>query len=431
MVNWEELVSVKWDMRSDNEILFDLISPQKTAINKINVRKKGNVVESIEGDGERNACVGLQLLYSLHNSHYITGKSMPVYEFILDEGDSSSYRVLSSKTLADVVEALIGVYYVENGKQAANHFMKWVRFEVDFDSATEMEMKVRELQERCQQQAEGLEYKATRNGNLVTVQVFVDGVQVSIAQNSQKKMAQKLTARNALAVLKMKETEAAAKKKENEENGKKKNGSQTFTRQTLNDICLRRNWPMPLYRCVSEGGPTHAKRFIFAMRVNTSDKGKTLIAVLLIKSMYADLHKQGMKMLDVFLVPKVPLVYQQAEVIRDRWHREFEKKHVLVMTAQIILNILRHSIIKMEAINLLILDECHHAVKKHPYSLVMSEFYHTTTKVKRPSVLVLQNQIGQVNPQGIEFHFVVGAFESVITGACMRYFSQFRFDSFD
>ena len=56
------------------------------------------------------------------------------------------------------------------------------------------------------------------------------------------------------------------------------------------------------------------------------------------------------------------------------------------MTAQILLNILRHSIIKMEAINLLILDECHHAVKKHPYSLVMSEFYHTTRKEKRPSV---------------------------------------------
>lgn len=56
------------------------------------------------------------------------------------------------------------------------------------------------------------------------------------------------------------------------------------------------------------------------------------------------------------------------------------------MTAQILLNILRHSIIKMEGINLLILDECHHAVKKHPYSLVMSEFYHTTPREKRPSV---------------------------------------------
>ncbi|KAG4974748.1 hypothetical protein JHK82_031639 [Glycine max] len=68
-----------------------------------------------------------------------------------------------------------------------------------------------------------------------------------------------------------------------------------------------------------------------------------------------------------------------------RWLREFDTKHVLVMTAQILLNILRNSIIKMEAINLLIL-ECLHAMKKHPYSLVMSEFYHTTPKENKPSV---------------------------------------------
>lgn len=74
---------------------------------------------------------------------------------------------------------------------------------------------------------------------------------------------------------------------------------------------------------------------------------------------------------------------------------------VLVMTAQILLNILRHSIIKMEAINLLILDECHHAVKKHPYSLVMSEFYHTTSKEKRPSVFGMT--ASPVNLKGICF----------------------------
>lgn len=50
------------------------------------------------------------------------------------ESDSSSYRVLSSKTLADVVEALIGVYYVEGGKNAANHLMKWIGIQVEFDA---------------------------------------------------------------------------------------------------------------------------------------------------------------------------------------------------------------------------------------------------------------------------------------------------------
>ncbi|KAF9605749.1 hypothetical protein IFM89_018145 [Coptis chinensis] len=41
------------------------------------------------------------------------------------ESDLSCYRVLYSKTLADVVEALIGVYYVE-GEESAHHLMNWI-----------------------------------------------------------------------------------------------------------------------------------------------------------------------------------------------------------------------------------------------------------------------------------------------------------------
>ena len=43
--------------------------------------------------------------------------------------------------------------------------------------------------------------------------------------------------------------------------------------------------------------------------------GKTLIAVLLIKSIFDDLQKQNRKMLSVFLVPKVPLVYQVVKFV--------------------------------------------------------------------------------------------------------------------
>ena len=75
------------------------------------------------------------------------------------------------------------------------------------------------------------------------------------------------------------------------------------------------------------------------------------------------------------------------------------------MTAQILLNILRHSIIKMECIHLLILDECHHAVKKHPYSLVMSEFYHTTPKEKRPAVFGMTASPVNLKGMCIIFYF--------------------------
>ncbi|KAE8662432.1 Endoribonuclease Dicer-like protein 1 [Hibiscus syriacus] len=178
------------------------------------------------------------------------------------------------KVLGDIVESIAGGIFLDSGRDTA---VVWRVFQPLLHPMVTPETlpmhPVRELQERCQQQAEGLEYKASRSGNLATVEVFIDGVQVGVAQNPQKKMAQKLAARNALAVLKEKETADA---KENpEENGKKKNGNQTFTRQTLNDICLRRNWPMPSYRCVSEGGPAHAKRFTFAVKVNTTDRGWT------------------------------------------------------------------------------------------------------------------------------------------------------------
>lgn len=112
---------------------------------------------------------------------------------------------------------------------------------------------VRELQERCQQQAEGLEYKSSRAGNVATVEVYIDGIQVGLAQNPQKKMAQKLAARNALVTLKekeasQKEAAKAAAEAAGEVEDVKKKANQTFTRQLLNDTCLRRQWPMPQYR---------------------------------------------------------------------------------------------------------------------------------------------------------------------------------------
>ncbi|XP_050249563.1 endoribonuclease Dicer homolog 1 [Quercus robur] len=179
------------------------------------------------------------------------------------------------KVLGDIVESIAGAIFLDSGRETS---VVWKVFQPLLHPMVTPETlpmhPVRELQERCQQQAEGLEYKASRSGNVATVEVFIDGVPIGIAQNPQKKMAQKLAARNALAALKEKET-AEAKENDDENGKKKKNGSQTFTRQTLNDICLRRNWPMPFYRCVNEGGPAHAKRFTFAVRVNTTDRGWT------------------------------------------------------------------------------------------------------------------------------------------------------------
>ncbi|GMP43986.1 hypothetical protein CsSME_00013129 [Camellia sinensis var. sinensis] len=234
-------------------------------------------------NNENFARVAVKHKLHLHLRHGSSALEKQIRDFVKDVQDELSKPGFNSfglgdckapKVLGDIVESIAGAIFLDSGRDTA---VVWRVFQPLLHPMVTPETlpmhPVRELQERCQQQAEGLEYKATRSGNLATVEVFIDGVQVGIAQNPQKKMAQKLAARNALVALKERET-AEAKEKASED-GKRKNGSQTFTRQTLNDICLRRNWPMPLYRCVSEGGPAHAKRFTFAVRVNTTDRGWT------------------------------------------------------------------------------------------------------------------------------------------------------------
>lgn len=124
--------------------------------------------------------------------------------------------------------------------------------------------------------------------------------------------------------------------------------------------------------------------------------GKTLIAVMLIKS-YAHLLRKPQNNYAVFLVPTVVLVRQQANYLeihtdlkvgqywgdmgvdlwdREKWQKELNTHEVFVMTPQILLDNLRHCFFTLDTIRLLIFDECHHARKKHPYALIMHEFYH-------------------------------------------------------
>lgn len=58
----------------------------------------------------------------------------------------------------------------------------------------------------------------------------------------------------------------------------------------------------------------------------------------------------------------------------SEWEKEFNENNVLVMIAQIFLNLLNHSYIQLSQVNLLIFDECHHAKKKHPYRQIMQVF---------------------------------------------------------
>ncbi|KAI8637061.1 putative dicer-like protein [Parasitella parasitica] len=131
--------------------------------------------------------------------------------------------------------------------------------------------------------------------------------------------------------------------------------------------------------------------------------GKTLIAVMLIKYMLAieneksKSNKDYKKKITFFLVDRVHLVFQQANVIRancdarikelcgdmnvDSWKEAtwidiWDNNDICVLTAQIFLDNLRSGFLTLDRVNLLIFDECHHASKGHPFNLIMVEFYH-------------------------------------------------------
>ncbi|KAL1761626.1 hypothetical protein FB107DRAFT_200640 [Schizophyllum commune] len=135
--------------------------------------------------------------------------------------------------------------------------------------------------------------------------------------------------------------------------------------------------------------------------------GKTYIGLMLIKWIAS--QPQNKDKLIVFLVPRVALVEQQGNFIaansslrvtqkhgqnaldmadREGWAAVFATSDVLVMTAQIYLDLLTHSHWSIARTSLIIFDECHHVQKNDPYRQIMDEYRHCAPDL-RPRVLGL------------------------------------------
>ena len=109
-------------------------------------------------------------------------------------------------------------------------------------------------------------------------------------------------------------------------------------------------------------------------------------------------QNMGVAVIRIFARALVALVSQQADAFRTHtnlkvghftgstivgwdettWRAEFDRQQVLVMTSQILVNLLNSAHLRFAHVSLLVLDECHHAVGNHPYRQLMTHYGNST-----------------------------------------------------
>lgn len=144
--------------------------------------------------------------------------------------------------------------------------------------------------------------------------------------------------------------------------------------------------------------------------------GKTLIAVKVIDHFTDDrakapLEKGGKRSL--FLVNTLQLGYQVTAEIKNllgfevacwnsethkkswskaRYHDELDEHQVIVATAQLFLDAVKHSYIKISQLNVVVYDECHHGRMNHPYHELMKQFMHVEPN-EQPRIVGLSGML--------------------------------------
>ena len=125
----------------------------------------------------------------------------------------------------------------------------------------------------------------------------------------------------------------------------------------------------------------------------------------------------------VFIIPTQNLVEQQANTI-DRytylnvgryhggqkqgryytnfpeWRAEMARQDVLVVMAKKFYDLLMHGFIKIEDIDLLIFDECHHTDQDHLYNLIMKDFFFHRYQPPSPDCPISINDLTVEQQQG-------------------------------
>ncbi|THG18854.1 hypothetical protein TEA_005633 [Camellia sinensis var. sinensis] len=211
------------------------------------------------------------------------------------EADSVVYggTVIAPKVLADIVESVAAAVYVDRQFDLQAF---WVIFRgilepiVTLDVLQQRPQPVTMLFDFCQKEGKQVDIKHWRRGEKNIAIVYVDEEFIASSSSEQNENVRLHAAKAALEKLchsnsedKMNvdiySTKTALEKLSHSNNEDKMNvdvySSMNLTneiegaKQKLHDICGKKRWPKPTYRTVKEEGPSHERKFLCSVQVET------------------------------------------------------------------------------------------------------------------------------------------------------------------
>lgn len=72
--------------------------------------------------------------------------------------------------------------------------------------------------------------------------------------------------------------------------------------------------------------------------------------------------------------PRVDCFFSDQQLRAECWQEELSRLSVLVIEAGSFRNLLKSGVARLEDVDLLVLDECHHALRSHAFNMVMSKY---------------------------------------------------------
>ncbi|KAL7249231.1 hypothetical protein ACSBR1_011395 [Camellia fascicularis] len=191
---------------------------------------------------------------------------------VQQEADTVVYggMVKAPKVLADIVESVAAAVYVDRQFDLQAF---WVIFRgilepiVTLDVLQQQPQPVTMLFDFCQKEGKQVDIKHWRRGEKNIAIVYVDGEFIASSSSEQNENVRLHAAKAALEKL----SHSNSEDKMNVDIYSSMNLTNEIegAKQKLHDICGKKRWPKPTYRIVKEEGPSHERKFLCSVQVET------------------------------------------------------------------------------------------------------------------------------------------------------------------